>query len=439
MWEAVAPEYLRQSALDIVSQIAGRLRSPEQAYRIVQQTAALSSGEDSNTSEVVVGIPSWHVGLALLFGQLDRCFPDQDWDRSAHTYLSLAVGCLERMPIENLPPGLFGGISGVCFAAHFLSRDGSRYQRLLQTLDEILLQRATDLYGRNGIPTDGVRFSDYDLIAGPAGIGAYLLRRKEDAGVSAALEGLVDRLISLSQKNGRLGYFIPAEKQATGSHRERYPNGCIDCGLAHGVPGPLAFLALALRSGIEKPGIREALQTLATWVMEQRYQDAWGSNWPYAVTPDGADGSNAVPTRAAWCYGAPGVARALWLAGDALNDCYLRDVALDALCSVHARPIDMRGIPGPILCHGVAGLLQIASRSANETGQRIFFEMGIDAIRQLLDLYDPSSPTGFQNTDQSRHHSDNLGLLEGAAGITLALLAATTNVDPSWDHMLLLS
>jgi len=31
------------------------------------------------------------------------------------------------------------------------------------------------------------------------------------------------------------------------------------------------------------------------------------------------------------------------------------------------------------------------------------------------------------------------GILEGAAGIALALLAATTPIEPEWDRMLLLS
>jgi hypothetical protein len=37
------------------------------------------------------------------------------------------------------------------------------------------------------------------------------------------------------------------------------------------------------------------------------------------------------------------------------------------------------------------------------------------------------------------HWSDEVGILEGAAGIALALLATVTPIEPRWDRMLLAS
>ncbi|WP_277752743.1 lanthionine synthetase LanC family protein [Streptomyces sp. L2] len=73
------------------------------------------------------------------------------------------------------------------------------------------------------------------------------------------------------------------------------------------------------------------------------------------------------PARSAWCYGAPGVAHALWLAGTALGDHDLHDVATEAMAAVLRRPAHMRFIDSPTFCHGVAGLLQIVLRFAHAT------------------------------------------------------------------------
>jgi hypothetical protein len=41
--------------------------------------------------------------------------------------------------------------------------------------------------------------------------------------------------------------------------------------------------------------------------------------------------------------------------------------------------------------------------------------------------------------DGTRYWSNEEGILTGASGIALALLAATTSIGPGWDRMLLLS
>ena len=41
--------------------------------------------------------------------------------------------------------------------------------------------------------------------------------------------------------------------------------------------------------------------------------------------------------------------------------------------------------------------------------------------------------------DGTRYWQDDPGILTGAAGVAMALLAATTTIEPAWDRMLLLS
>ena len=441
-WKAVVQGSLCQSALEVAHDVAERLRDPERAVEIAR-LGSEQSGLDIKRQiqwtpfSVVYG----HAALALLFGQLDRCFPGQEWDRVAHTYLVPAARSLEATPGPDLGPGVFGGLAGLCLVTHYLSRSGARYRRLLGTLDELLFQQTIEVaYLPNPFP-GGVGFGDYDLISGPAGIGAYLLLRLEVPGVAPALDTVLDRLLFLSEwrDDDQLRFFIPPEWQPTERHLEQNPHGATDCGLAHGVPGPLALLALARLHGVERPGLSEAIRRLADWVVAQQCEDAWGINWPYGVPPGSAEQPSGPTTRAAWCYGSPGVGRALWLAGCALEDSDLQDVAIEAMRAVRRRPIEVRRIDGPILCHGVAGLLQIVLRFANDTGQDFFVEMATELTEQLLGLFEPDSLAGFRDIEPDGRKVDNPGLLEGAAGAALTLLAAATGVEPAWDRMFLLS
>jgi hypothetical protein len=206
----------------------------------------------------------------------------------------------------------------------------------------------------------------------------------------------------------------------------------------------LALMALALSRGVIVPGIEEAVDQLVTWLLAHRADDGWGVNWPYAISltqeglPDRSAGTDG-PSRAAWCYGAPGVARALWLAGVARDRPDWRNLAIEAMEAVYRRPIAARQIDSPTFCHGVAGLLQITLRFANDTALPVFTDAAADLTEQLLSAYEPDSLLGYRNWEPGGTRVDQPGLLDGAPGVLLTLLAASTDAEPLWDRAFLLS
>jgi hypothetical protein len=341
---------------------------------------------------------------------------------------------------------MFGGLAGLAFAGWLLSRRGTRYQNLLATLDHTLLPQVTaQAEGFAGPITDGIPFGQFDVISGLAGIGGYLLLRRKDPGAATALESALRFLVALATDAGsRPRWWTPSHLLGDEEMAALYPHGNLNCGLAHGIPGPLALMALALSHGISVPGIQGAIDQLVGWLVGHRADDAWGVNWPYAVslTQDGlpdrgapADG----PSRAAWCYGAPGVARALWLAGVSRDRPDWRNLAIEAMEAVHRRPIAERQIDSPTFCHGVAGLLQITLRFANDTALPVFTEAAAGLTEWLLSAYEPDSLLGYRNWEPGGTRVDQPGLLDGAPGVLLALLAAFNDVEPSWDRAFLLS
>ena len=383
-------------------------------------------------------------GIALTCAYLDACSADEGWDQIGHGYLTVAAEGAEQLP--PLSPGMFGGLAGLAFAGWSLSRGATRYRRLLATLDDTLLPRVTmQADGLARLTMEGISFGEFDVISGLAGIGAYLLLRRENPGAVMALEAVLHSLVALANDTGsRPRWWTPAYLLGDEEMAALYPHGNLNCGLAHGIPGPLALMALALSHGIAVPGIEEAVDRLASWIVEHRADDGWGVNWPYAVslTQEGSPDLSASPeasSRAAWCYGAPGVARALWLAGVGRDRPEWRNLAVEAMEAVYQRPVTVRRIDSPTFCHGVAGLLQVTLRFAKDTKLPVFAEAAASLTDWLLSVYEPDSLLGYRNWEPGGTRVDHAGLLDGAPGVLLTLLAASTDVEPLWDRAFLLS
>jgi lantibiotic biosynthesis protein len=392
-----------------------------------------------------------HPGLALLFATLDRAEPDCGWDRAGHAQLALAVAAAESGNQAN--PALFGGLSGLGLAAYALAGKRDRYARLLAAVDAAVIRSATALAARVA-RAEGCRAADIDVISGLAGMGAYLLGRRGQAGARAALAAALTALAGLLGDTGDpRRWHTPAGLSAE-SLLETYPGGHHNCGLAHGVPGPLALLSIAtieavpgeLGGQVDGPAIRAAITVAARWLAEHRTADAWGPTWPNAVPladardQAGPGGEHPGPgsSRATWCYGSPGVARALWLAGRATGDGELRDLALAAVRAAVARPAQARGITSPTLCHGAAGLLQIVHRFAEDTGLPDLVRARDALLAELVAAYEPEAILGYRNVEPSGARVDQPGMLEGAAGVALALLCAA-GASCAWDRALLLA
>lgn len=319
-------------------------------------------------------------------------------------------------------------------------RHGTRYQRLLTVLDDELALNASVVAARLRSSRAGVPVSDFDVVSGASGIGAELLLRDPHRRLPEVLTSLV-WLAKLT--NGAPRWATPPERLGDETMLRMYPSGNLNCGLAHGIPGPLSVLALALRAGHEVPGQAEAVRDLSDWLVAHRSDDRWGVNWPsaFALSDDRktpAPGKS-VPARSAWCYGAPGVAHALWLAGDALDDDGLRQFAIEAVATVLRRPVAARYIDSPTFCHGVAGLLQIVLRFASATGLPFLTEAADQLVGQLLAAYEPDRPLGYAALEPGNNPVDHAGLLDGAPGIAMVLLAAATHAEPTWDRLFLLS
>jgi hypothetical protein len=445
-WQPILTGELATAAVDAARTVSLRLQSQE----LVEEAAARTRQQTDfprSAHWIPYTIAQGYAGLAVLWGYLDACFPGEGWDLTGREQVELAVRGAE---IAHLPPvGLFSGLSGLAFGAWQLSRQGTRYRHLLAQLDDAICPQATEMAAGLYAGNDGIAIGEFDAISGASGLGAYLLCRRDQPGPSATLKALIQALVYL----GDAGDGVP--RWHTPNHflwdeglKESYPYGNLNCGLAHGIPGPLALLSLSSQSGLVVPGLAQTIAKMADFLCANRYDDEWGVNWPNAVPVEFSDGTlrpgsaqaaTEEPSRCAWCYGSPGIARALWLAGEALDREDYRSLAVSSLEAVFRRPVAIRRIDSPTFCHGVAGLLAITLRFANDTGSPVFIEASRTLVEQLLNSYKPDSLLGFRNIEHGDHEVDQPGLLDGAPGVALVLLAAATNIEPTWDRLFLLS
>jgi lantibiotic modifying enzyme len=428
-WQPVLSGATARRALELAGEVGRRLADPTRLAQAID-TASRQRGADAAYWWAPTALSNGHPGLSLTLAHVDRCFQGQGWGRLAHRHLVLSVEALRAE--RRATAGLFSGLAGVAFAAH--SVGGRDHSRLLETLDGLLARHTERLIARLDGRDRGAAREDFDVVSGLSGVGAYYLTRGDDAG----LRRVVERLVRLVLADGETaGWCTPPELLDEDS-AGRFPEGALDCGFAHGLPGPLALLALASSKGLSVERLRPALVRGSAWVVERVEEDEWGVNWPAAV-PAGRGSASAGQARAGWCYGAPGVARTLWLAGEALGNGELQAFAVDALEAVHRRPPDRRRIPAPTFCHGSAGLLQITLRMAADSRSRTLRESGAGLALELAERFEDESALGYRDLDPGGRSVDAAGILNGAAGPALALLAAAAPVAPDWDRMFLVA
>lgn len=364
------------------------------------------------------------VGLALLHIERARAGLG-DWD-TAHTWLSTATG-------ENISAGanasLFYGAPAVAFAMDLASECTGRYQRALATLDAsvavLTRQRLAQAHARID-RSERPDLGEFDLVYGLTGLGAYHLRRDPRGDLTRDVLSYLVRLTEplADDPDGLPGWWTDLDPSF--GHSSEFDAGHGNLGMAHGITGPLALLALALRRGVVVPGLTEAIDRICRWLDTWRRDNDTGPWWPQWITRDdllAGHPAQAQPGRPSWCYGTPGIARAQQLAGIATGDTTRQRAAEHALDACLADLNRLTGLTGQSLCHGVAGLYQTAWRAATDARAN---EIAV-RLPHLLDRLLAGNP----GTD--------VGLLEGGTGTLLALHTAHTETEPRWDTCLLIT
>jgi hypothetical protein len=422
----------------IVEAVAGKLADPE-------KVAAIAGRPENELVLPAVTMKQWeptglsdsYPAVTLLFAELG--VTDAAQRPRAHAHLAAGLAADAPPPV----PALYGGAVSFGFAAHAAAVATGGYTTLLSRLDQAIVGQVRHwAHDRRSAGAPVGDWSGYDVITGGAGLGRYLLARHErtgDTGIGEVLREVLDVLVdvALAADTAVDGRRVPAWWVHHGPAHDG-GHGHLNLGLAHGLGGPLALLALAWRAGVRVDRHAEAATAIVALLDDWRLEDQAGPHWPYWVFLDGADDTARI--RDVWCYGAAGMGRALYLAGAAFGEKEWRDTGDAAVRGAFADPGE-HAIHDFALCHGWAGLLHIASRMAHDTGDPVHTAAADGFAARISEAYDPDAPFGFRYRHPSApKETDRPGFLEGAAGIALALHCHATGAPPrtGWDAALLL-
>ena len=269
-----------QLPLTIAVDTARRL-SPDAVEAAVAE--ARQTDDPSFTNWRAAGLWGGYAGLAVLAASLDAVEPGSGWDSIGFDHLRRAVRAMEA---EQSPAVGMAGLAGLATSASLLSRDGSRYETLLTSLESAIVERVEHMsQGVLQSRPHGVPVGLFDVIIGLAGAGRYLLGRAQSAPCRRALETLLSALVYLSEADAdAVPHWHTTFHHATDNLRKFYPDGHVNLGLAHGIPGPLALLSLSASQGVEVAGQHDAIVRIADRIVQAQCSDEWGVGFPVAAS-----------------------------------------------------------------------------------------------------------------------------------------------------------
>ncbi|MFI5831957.1 lanthionine synthetase C family protein [Streptomyces sp. NPDC051578] len=409
--------------------IRTRLARPESAPTVARRHA----GWQQSLARGMPGIALLHIELAAT-GRAP-------W-QPAHDWLTAAAAAPLTVGADSHPfhggPALAHALA--CAAAH----QPGAYRRALQALDEQIItdtERRLDAAHHRITQSQLPEIAEYDVIRGLTGYGAYLLRRHPG---SHTLRSVLRYLVRLTRPITHNGKKLPGWWTLSGpSGRldQRFPGGHANAGVAHGIAGPLSLLALATLRGIEVHEQHTAIGVISRWLDHWATPQGNGPGWPYWITRDELRARQpAGPSRPSWCYGAAGQARAQQLAALARNDDIGRYRAETGLLTALTDSARLAATTDISLCHGYAGLAHLTARTAADALPETRDQLKA-LIPRLLDAVAPPDAKAQEHVADTLLQSadgNGAGLLDGAAGVALAVLAAESGHTVSrWDTCLL--
>lgn len=284
-----------------------------------------------------------YLGAAsLLEARLAALTSEARWRLKAHASMDRAFQLLSES--DSFSIGLHEGVSGVAWAARLTNRVLASTEAFdVSDVDDMVIDY---------LSSPGSWDGNYDLISGATGCAVYALEHPDPRRRAAMLAAYV-ALLSSRAEWGRRGVCWKTPTSLLPEwQRAIYPDGCVNLGLAHGIPAVAAMLSRMAMAGFESPEASRLLEgSVAQCLAELRVDPSTNRSVVGNFRGDG------MISRCAWCYGEPGLAVALGTAGKALGDRALCDKARWLFRSSVSRQDESTLRLSDIgLCHGWAGI-----------------------------------------------------------------------------------
>lgn len=370
----------------------------------------------------------------------------EEMDESVYYNMEIIRRGLEqRVLLGSL--SLFGGLTEVALSVYAVNKQTNYYGKFLDKINILLTSQLLELIDFLYQKKEGFKESDFDAISGLSGIFSYLLLLD---GYDEITEKVLELIVHICTSKNVNGLSIPnfhiKNDNMDDISKENYPNGYLNLGLAHGIAGPLVVLSKAYKKGVIVEGQREVIFQIIDIYRKFLIVNGQNIYWPGTLSIEGylTGAREQKKVREGWCYGGIGIARALLIAADAINDDELREWTLEILKRRAQMGIDEFEMISPTLCHGYAGVLSILNRTVQERGGSYQSKMVETLRNQIFNMFDESSKFGFLDTEIRKNNGeyiktngDTCIFLTGASGVILALLSLYNESTLLNSHLLI--
>lgn len=348
-------------------------------------------------------------------------------DPHADTAIALLDQATDAAAVWPMTASLYLGLPGIAWtAAHLAGRLFVEEEDGHRELDRVLLRSL----GRASWE------GSHNLIIGLVGLGVYALERLPRPAAVRCLEAVIAQLAGRAEHSREGATFLTPAGGLLPRYAAVYPQGAYVLGMAEGVAGVVALLGAACGAGVGAGVARPLLAETVSWLLAREHPPDSADRFPLfhfpGVEPRGG--------RVAWWAGDLGIAAGLLMAargaGEPAWEAAARRVALAAAARSQRRFAD------PGLAVGAAGAGHVFNRLYQRTGEPELGRAARRCLRRALALREPGQGIGgFRVAPRGDGDGwwDDPGLLNGATGIGLTLLAAASHVEPAWDRLLLIS
>ncbi len=400
-WSPVANEMQTTKIINLIRALAKRLAEKS----VLEKNISLASG-----------IP----GISLFLTNYQRLIENpQDCTDVINAGWQMVYQVIEG---NQVTPSLYNGLAGIAWTVDYLQHNSPEpFEDYNEELDQHFEQLLSTTRWTG----------EYELISGLCGIGLYGLGRCDiDSGKRIA-EKVIHHLIKNKCTDSNGTYWVTdtgsAYRQGDKNTEE------VNLGLAHGTTGVIALLSKAVKKHVLLTQTAPLLQSACDWLLAQKNDDPSQSYFSY-------NSLKQCESRLGWCYGDLSNAYVLYKAGLVLQNKALADAALSIAITTCERKKDQSGMVDASFCHGSSGIMFMYQRLSFYSGDETLTTAAQYWLAQTLELVDSDEDLSGFNYFRGRNNAaeEDLGFLEGFAGIGLALLAAIQTKEPDWDEVLML-
>jgi len=366
-------------------------------------------------------------GIALFLFYYARLKNDNLQAEIALTVLSKSFKQINK---GNLYQTYCSGLSGFGWTINHLNQEG-----FIEIDDSLLIDTDEYLYKTM---QSYLNEGNYDFLHGAIGCGFYFFKRYKSTSskqlksqYKTYLLHLIELLEDLSEKDNKGLKWLSVIDIKTGEKG-------YNLSLSHGISSIVIFLSHLHHYEDFKDKVEEILKGGINYILsfKTKNQNSFSLFPNYIKLKENVQWNS----RVAWCYGDLGIGLTLWKAAKVLKNDKLEKEAIDILINTSKRRLPEKSmVMDAGLCHGSFGNAQIFNYMYSQTKIKEFKNAAefwvIDGLKKAnhKDGY-----AGFKMWALEGWKNE-LSVLEGIAGIGLAIISYLSKEDLNWDECLMIS